>query len=172
MPLTIQALPKGLVGLLDLNTGGAGPAVLADQSVGTVALEEHYWLFKRERVSQGGVAAGTTAQLFTFATTMTVPGNEAWLVYHFAISGPVALGLTIQMCPCIQLASPAGNQSLQIGPAVANQTSALASIITCYMDRGPILAPPGAILSGQTLAISAATAVTVGGTADVVKFRI
>jgi hypothetical protein len=171
MPFPIQALPKGLVGLLDLNTGGVGPPALADVVAATFDVTQLYALGKRERLLQSGVAAGTAPGSFAFAANLTVPQNEAWLVNLFTIVSTLAIGFQAQFCAALQLSTPAGGQSFQLGAPVSNQFSVTASVIICRSE-GQFIAPPGAIFGGVTLSLSAATAFSAAGAVDFVRFRL
>jgi hypothetical protein len=170
MPLPIQALPKGLISLLDINYGGAGPPNLSETVAGTFELTELYWLSKRERIIQTGGAVGTATNQFNY-NSMTVPGNEAWLVYLYTCSAAVPALLTMQMQAAVQMPTTGGFSSYPIGPPASNTTNALASTLFAYADR-IFIAPPGSIMGGITVSIGAATAVTGGAALDFVRFRL
>jgi len=171
MPYPIQALPKGLVGFLDLNTSGAGPPQLADQLVGTLDLLPFFALYKREALSSGAVAAGTATGDFAFSVALTVPQNEAWYVVAYNISAAIPLGLTAQIAPTYQRAIAGGNTAFPVGPPVTNASSALASLIRCHAFS-PFWLPPASFPGGITMALSAATAFNAFGNIEFVRFRL
>lgn len=170
MPLPIQALPKGLVAYLDLNTGGAGPQALSDQLIGTLDLSQFFNLYKRERNFESGKAAGTSAGGFAF-TTLTVPGNEAWLVINQSISAVLPLGLNAQMACAYQAQSGGAVASYMTGEPVSLATVGIAGALFCKNSEAFVI-PPGAIPAGITLAISAATAFNATCALDFVRFRL
>lgn len=171
MPLPIQNLPKGLVGYLGLNTGGAGPPVLADQIGGVLDVAEFYNLYQRERSLVTGVAAGGGAAGSFAFTAQTVPQNEAWLIYMHVINVNIVIGLTWQGCTAVQMQAGAGNQSFATGKNEQNATSAIASFLMLRSER-PFIAPPNAILGGVTCSVSGAGAATANSVLDFVRFRL
>ena len=171
MALPIQALPKGLIGLLDINTGGVGPPMMSDLVAGTYSLDEHYMLGKRERIQTGLIAGGVAAGDFTFAAALTVPGNEAWYVRSYSIIAAVAAALTYQVMPTVIMPFAGGTAAYALGPAQFNQTSALASLLLAPMS-GVFVVPPGSVMGGRCLSISAAIAVSVQANIDFVRFRL
>jgi len=168
MPLPIQALAKGLVGLLELNTDGRGPTSLADQIAAVLDVQPLYLLGKRERFVTGAVAAGAAVGDFSFAGVgLSVPNNEAWWCIHYHISATIPVALTAQMTPTYQISGAVN----VVGPTIFNQTNALASVLRVTNDRDFIV-PPGGALAGLTNSLSAAVAFNGFGTLEFVRFRL
>jgi len=175
MPLPIQALPKGLVAFLDLNTSGIGPGSLAEQAVATLDILPFISLAKRERIATGTVAAGTGAGDWNFSAASpsgVVAPNEAWLVFNYHVQASIALGLTAAIQPTFWASVAGGSTVIPVGPPVSNGSSALASVLRAPSYGVPFWMPPGAFLGGLTPWLSAATAFNAVGVADVVKFRL
>jgi hypothetical protein len=168
MPLPIQTLPKGLIGLLNLNTDGRGPAVMADSVAGVLDLLPFYALDKRERLTTTAVAAGTSAGDFGFgAVGLLVPTNEAWLCLHYSIVCNPPIGLAVQLSPTFQV----NGLVWKVGDAANNINTALASRLYCWATQ-PFIVPAGGQLAGATESLSAATAFSAFGLLDFVRFRL
>lgn len=168
-----NALARGLPAYLDLVTQGRGPGDLAGVMQGVVELDRWLSLQKRERITTTATAAGGANGPWSFFSTGgLVPNNEAWILFHYSIRGVIALGTSVGIAPAVQLQQAAGYEAYQIGDFTSyNGTLATAVVSGCAFPSGLVM-PPGAILGGLTINLSAATAFNLTGFADIVRVRV
>lgn len=93
---SINRVPQGLLGLLDLKAQGENPKTLIDAVQGTVELGEMYAIQSRVTISQASsiTALGVTAGIFL---NLVVPQGEMWLVSGMTahLSAPPMAGGTL-----------------------------------------------------------------------------
>lgn len=95
MPGQIQKIPQGLLGFLQLKTGGRNPATLSDIVVPTWDLARLYLEADAEYV---GVNSTINAGGYTI--TASAPQNEAWIVTSFNVGFTTDVGEAIECALC------------------------------------------------------------------------
>lgn len=168
-----NALARGLPSYLDLVTQGRGPGDLSGLIQGTVELDKFYSLQKRERiVTTATPAGGANGPWSFFANGGLVPNNEAWLLFHYSLRGVVALGTSVGIAPAVQLQQAAGYEAYQIGDFTSYNGTLATAVVSGVAFPSGLMLPPGAILGGLTINLSAATAFNLTGFADIVRIRV
>lgn len=124
MPFEVQALPRGLLNLLEMQSNGKGPSALSETLIPTVDATNLY-LAARVEGLLGGISTPTFA--FNDIPQLTVPANELWVVER--INGLVQsgdAGVTFRGAIAILLPR-AGTSNTPILVTEPGATAALAS---------------------------------------------
>lgn len=166
MPGPIQVIPPGLMGLLQLKTGGNLPSTLADVVAPVLELRDWYLTARRVdhntlfgAIPQRVLATGNNGN-FGFqlgGVNVQVPQNQIWYCEEMTINANLLAADYIRAAPTI-LTPGAGASftgSHLVGPDVNDVVTARARSVAGKADRG-FWAFPGDIFGVQVFDILSA----------------
>lgn len=136
MPFEVGKLSRGLASLLNLKERGRTPGVLADQIVQTIEGRDLFLLDSREFTGFFTNAAPATGFNF-FTTRMAVPPGELWFVWHYIVVATTGAGVTVDLCPAINL------DGVGAGAVIGDYQAAAASQSIRLGNMTPFWAGPG-----------------------------
>jgi len=136
MPFEIGKLSRGLSAALNLKERGRTPGVLADQLVETFEGRDLFLLDSREFT--GFFTNAAPANGFNFYTSrMAVPPGELWYVWHYIVVATTGAGVTVDLCPAINL------DGVGAGAVIGDYAAAAASQSIRLGNMTPFWAGPG-----------------------------
>jgi hypothetical protein len=161
----IQTLPLGLLGLLQLKSGGSNPSQLADTVSPTYDLGKFYENNQSLLCATlfGGTPALTTnargAPVFQVGgVNITVPQKELWYVQEWTISCNLLAAEYIRFAPWFT--GPGALSNLQMGPDYNDVVTARVRFASARIDR-PFFAHAGCFFGCFVYDIITAGTITV-----------
>lgn len=171
MSSTISNFPKGLTGLLGIQSFGETPRQLSDVVSGVLDLRDLYLLNFMQCGIGTDAAPALGSRNFSASTlgyidlSLPVPANEVWFVheYHVSVAPGAATGITVQ--PRVR----ASNASLGFAPplTVTGIAGAPSVLVPSYFPR--MWLPPGSLFGYLVNAITGAPG-SVDGVAWISRF--
>jgi hypothetical protein len=161
----IQAIPPGLLGLLQLKTVGRNPGELDSTVTPGFELSDWYLRANQEQLNTSftqlmAATAGGGYQPFTTPSVLTVPDGEWWYIAHYAVRGGLAVGDTINQMRIALQTNRTG--TVRFGRFGAPSTLAGQGSLVCFDND--FWAPPGAEFGVHVSNVTSAAGVTL--TAD------
>lgn len=168
----VQAQPKGLLSLFDLETDGRGPGNFSDTVSPTLDLRPFVSYGKRRRDFLG-TAAAVGAVNGPVAFTNPIPQTEAYEVWGYSIQGTAPATKTLLIQPAIRIFTSALDRWFPFGDLLELDNGALANAFTAggYLTQ-PILVPGNTFFGFQLLNQNNALTFDVAGVLDYVPLRV
>lgn len=118
MTFSVSQFPRGLLSLLNIQSGGRAPNQLAEIINPTIDVSELYLAQGMIQTAQGTPGAPSAGN----NPLVTIPPNEIWKVYQFSASLGLGAGGTGVVAPTVVLNSTNSNLLGELVNGIANGT--------------------------------------------------
>jgi len=174
MPFPFNRRARGLLGLLDAKTGGQTPQELIEALHTTVDAWPLYYAEMRTHISgttPGPLGVGYSG--FTVGDSMTVPNDEIWRVFHYAVQVNTVLGAgqNVLVVPSALLAVDSGTPLRSVTLTSNRFLATITGQLATSCADVPFTLLPGDSLT-VLLEIVTGLATTVNGAAEIMRLKI